>query len=99
MRYIGLEEIQALFQTWPESFCHRFKRKIKKSEILQAIDQRSKELEILELKKTFDLYSFSELQRIKEYLLNTEVEFIQHENNKTHKFNIIDKFSAKKSDT
>ena len=99
MKNLGLEEIEALFQTWPESFLHRFNRKLTKSEILNVIQERSKELQAIELKRTFENYSYQSLMNIKEFLNNTEVEFLDSENNKAHKFNIIDKLSAKKSDT
>lgn len=79
MRHLGLEEIQGLFQTWPSAFKDKFKRELTKAEILSAIKERTKLLEIQEIKSKFDTYSYAELCLVRDYLLSTDIEHIDAE--------------------
>ncbi len=91
MRHIGLEEIQALFQVWPEAFKNNFKRNLTKKEILDALAERSRELQAIELKTKFCTYTFQQLQVMKDFILNNEVQFVDSEKKIPLKPNVPEK--------
>lgn len=76
MSHIGLERIQLLFQTWPDSFKLRFNRMLTKEEILKAITDRQKELEETELKRKFDEYSVEDLRLVRKFLDEKQIDNI-----------------------
>lgn len=97
MSHIGLERIELLFQTWPESFKRNYKRELTKDEIIKSIEDRQKELEQQEIKRKFDSFNSEDLELAKKFLNEKEIDYILTEVAKP-KYKIIEENIHKQQD-
>ena len=86
MRLKDLEEIEALFQTWPHSFLERFGRKITLNELLDTIKIKKSELELLAINTLFAGFNIHDLDLCLEHLERFENEHILDEDEKPNLF-------------
>lgn len=76
---MSLEKIQTTLQTWPTTFQDKFKRKLKKSEILAAMENKLKEIEDENVRMQFINYSAMDLMEAIEYVKTGKFEMIEDE--------------------
>lgn len=95
MTNIGLEQISALFQVWPESFKERFGRNLTKQELFEAIQEHANCLELKEIHKKFELYCFQDLLRIQKFISDNEIEHIDPCLDKAQNYKQIDSIKSK----
>lgn len=72
----GREEILGTFQSWTEGFFFRFKRKIKKSELIDSLSELKRVKEIESIKETFITWHPEELRIAIDVLKKEEFSFI-----------------------
>ena len=75
----GLEEIQGIFQTWPEGFKNTFGRAIKKSELISHLKEIKAKKEIKSVLDNFSTHSACDIQVMIEYLETNDVPNIDSE--------------------
>ena len=73
------EEILGTFQGWSEGFLHRFKRKVKSSELIDSLLAIKTEKEIASIKETFSTWHPEELRIAIDLLKKDGFEFIEAE--------------------
>lgn len=76
---MNLEKIQFTLQTWPTTFQDMFKRKLKKSEILAAMEQRLSEIEKENVRMQFINYKALDLMEAIEYIKDNKFDMIDDE--------------------
>ena len=76
---MSLEKIQTTLQTWPTTFQDKFKRKLKKSEILAAMENKLQELESENVRVQFLNYTAMDLMEAIEYVNSGKFDMIEDE--------------------
>lgn len=89
MRYRDQEEIEGLFQTWPNSFKERFGRELTKAEIISVIQLRMNELEQQAIKTAFSDFNHIDLCLALDFLNQHQIDHIIDKAQKLNAFNTI----------
>jgi hypothetical protein len=80
-----LEKIKSTLQTWPTTFYDRFKRKLRKDELIAAMEQKLDELQQESIRTQFINYTALELHEAIDYLKNNKFEFLDNGSDKKAK--------------
>lgn len=75
----GLDEILGLLQAYPEAFEQRFKRKLKKSELVRAIQKHIEKKEALELENKFIDWDYQSLVALKSQLIESDFDSLEND--------------------
>ncbi len=68
----SLEELRDVLLLWFVAFKNRFDRELTNTELIEAIESRTKELEAQEIRTKFCGYTYQELSLVKD-LINSEL--------------------------
>ena len=77
------EEILGTFQGWTEGFSHKFKRMIRKSELISSLDEIKRTKELESIKETFSTWHPEELRVAIDLLQKEKFDFVELDSKKS----------------